>query len=253
MSSLKTPPSGSLSPAPAAPPRPVPTLAELEEMVAEPDRRVVIRDVDYAFYEQLVDSIPEWFHLHVDFDGKDLEFMSPGLVHEDSRNLLSRVAELVAEECEVPFKSAGQTTWKRPEIARGLEADESYFFQIDKLDAVAASKARGSELIADYPNPDLAIEVDVSPSKVDRAAIYAALQVPEVWRFDGDQLVIELLGDDERYHVAEMSRFLPVTSEEVRRWVVDEDSSNQTAWARRLRAWVRTEVAPRHEPRREEE
>ncbi len=253
MSSLKTPPSGSPSTAPAAPPRPVPTLDELEEMVAEPDRRVVIRDVDYAFYEQLVDSIPEWFHIHVDFDGKDLEVMSPGISHEGSKSLLARLVMVVTEECDIAIYAASQTTWKRPEIARGVEADESYFFQRHKLDAVATALARRSKGVIGCPNPDLAIEVDVSPSKVDRAAIYAALQVPEVWRFDGDQLVIELLGDDERYHVAEMSRFLPVTSEEVRRWVVDEDSSNQTSWARRLRAWARSEVAPRHEARQEEE
>ena len=33
------------------------------------------------------------------------------------------------------------------------------------------------------PNPDLAIEVDISPPKVDRPGIYAALKVMEVWRF----------------------------------------------------------------------
>ncbi len=248
MSSIKTPAMVPSSPIP----RSVPTLAELEEMVREPDRRVVIRDVDFAFYEQLVDSIPEWRHIHVDFDGKDLEVMSPGLLHDGDKQLLGQLVEAIAQVLRIPYKSAGQTTWKRPEIARGLEADESYFFQRDKLDLVAVSKARRAKDIAAYPNPDLAIEVDVSPSKVDRAGIYAAMQVPEVWRFDGDELVIDQLGDDGRYHSAPTSRFLPVTTEQVRRWVVDEDSSDESEWARRLRAWARAEVAPRREDQREE-
>ncbi len=244
MSSIKTPAMVPSSPIP----RSVPTLAELEEMVREPDHRVVIRDVDYAFYEQLVDSIPEWFHLHVDFDGKDLEVMSPSHTHEGSKRLLGRVVELFAEECEIPLRSASQTTWKRPEIARGLEADESYFFERGKLDAVAASKRRRVKGVAALPNPDLAIEVDISPSKVDRAGIYAAMQVPEVWRFDGVEVAIEQLGADGRYHAALTSQFLPVTTEQVRRWVVDEDSSDESAWARRMRVWARAEFLSRGKP-----
>jgi hypothetical protein len=110
--------------------------------------------------------------------------------------------EIVAEECEIPFKSAGQTTWKRPEVARGLESDECYFFLAEKLDAVAEAKARRSRKIADYPNPDLGIEVDISPPKIDRPGIYAALRVAEVWRFEGDheQIIIERLGEDGSYH-----------------------------------------------------
>ncbi|HZW30369.1 MAG TPA: Uma2 family endonuclease, partial [Isosphaeraceae bacterium] len=93
----------------------------------------MIRDVDWAFYERLVDSIPEGANIHVDYDGKDLEIMSLSLLHDDRKGLLGRVVELVAEECEIPFKSAGQTTWKRPEVARGLESDECFFSRMAKL------------------------------------------------------------------------------------------------------------------------
>jgi len=157
------------------------------------------------------------------------------------------VVWLVAEACVIPFKSAGQTTWKRPDVARGLEADESYFFRAEKLDAVAAGKARRSLDIADYPNPDLGIEVEMSPPKIDRPGIYAALKVAEVWRFDGEhqQVFIERLEDDGTYRTVDRSSFLPLYAAEIRRWVVEEDSHDECAWARRLRAWVRAEVAPR--------
>ena len=45
---------------------------------------------------------------------------------------------------------------------------------------IAEAVARMSEDVADYPNPDLGVEVDVSPSKIDRPGIYAALGVAEV-------------------------------------------------------------------------
>ena len=78
----------------------------------------MIRGVDWAFYEQLADSIPDRCSIHVNYDGKDVEIMSPGLIHDSDKRLLGRVVELVAEECEISFKSAGRTTWKRPEVAR---------------------------------------------------------------------------------------------------------------------------------------
>ena len=43
---------------------------------------------------------------------------------------------------------------------------------------------RNSNNIDDYPNPDLAVEIDISPPKIDRSGIYAALKVSELWRRD---------------------------------------------------------------------
>ena len=142
MGSATTSSSSVPSPASNLAPRSIPSLDELYQLTTEPDDRIVIRGVDWAYYDQLVDSIPEGANLHVDYDGKDLEIMTLSLLHDDVKGLLGRIVEVVAEECEIPLKSAGQTTWKRPEIARGLEADESYFFRPEKLVAVARAKAK---------------------------------------------------------------------------------------------------------------
>jgi Uma2 family endonuclease len=247
MSSASTSSSITQAPPFKVPARPVPSLDELYAMTVEPDHRVVIRDVDWAFYEQLVDSIPEGANLHVDYDGKDLEIMSLSVLHDGEKKLFGQLIEAIAQELEIPYRSAGSSTWKRPEVARGLESDECYFFVIEKLAAFARARALRSKNVADYPNPDLSVEVDISPSQIDRPGIYAALKVSEVWRFDGprEQVVIERLGDDGSYHPVESSVFLPIRAEEVQRWIVEEDSSDESAWARRLRAWVRAELAPR--------
>lgn len=247
MSSASTDSSLTSSPMTLESPRSLPTLEQVYQWTSEPDQRVVIRDVDWDFYEQLIDAIPEGANLHVDFDGKDLEIMTLGPFHDGEKKLFGQLVEAVAQELEVPYQAFGQTTWKRPEVQRGLEADESYYFQPEKIAAATAAKVRRSRKVADYPNPDLGIEVDISPSRIDRPGIYAALQVAEVWRFEADreQVIIDRLGEDGSYHAVEASALLPVRTEEVRRWVIEEDSSDQSAWARRLRAWVRAELAPR--------
>ena len=66
--------------------------------------------------------------------------------------------------------------------------------------------------IATDPPPDLAIEIDIHSSSLNRMSIYAALGVREIWQFDGDELRLhQLVG--KKYRVKERSRafpFLPV-------------------------------------------
>lgn len=111
------------------------------------------------------------------------------------------------------------------------------------------TRARRSNDVADYPVPDLAVEIDLSPSKVDRPAIYAALQVPEIWRFHVDTVSILQLNPDGVYVQTDSSMHLWITAEEITRWVIGEDSRNLVTWTIRLRAWLQSEVHPRVYPR----
>ena len=115
----------------------------------------------------------------------------------------------------------------------------------DKLAVSAAALARAAKDIAAYPNPDLAIEVDISEPQVDRPGIYAALRVPEIWRFSETGVIVERLTDQGTYADAGRSGFLPIVADEVTRWVLEEDWSNLLDWKRRLRAWVRAELVGR--------
>jgi Uma2 family endonuclease len=237
--SAATTPITPLDPTPFEVPGPVtrvPPLEELRRLTAVPDRRVVFRNVDWDFYEKLVDSVPEGANLHVDFDGIDLEIVSHGPWHAIMQSSLGHFVSLVASAMGIPFRGLGSTTWKRPEIERGLEADQCFYFLLEKLLQCAAASKRDSNDVADYPNPDLAIEVDITPPQVDRAGIYAALRVAEVWRFDDDQVIFERLTPGGKYAVVEASGFLPVRAEEARHWLVEEEHSDDMTWGRRLRA-----------------
>ena len=131
--------------------------------------------------------------------------------------------------------------------------DSFFDLRNDELDnnttlaAVAKAKALKSTKIADYPNPDLSIEVDIAPPKVDRPGIYAALRVTELWRFDGEteQVIIERMGADGAYPPVEGSGFLRTRADDLRRWVVDENADDEAAWAERPRTWLAAELTPR--------
>ncbi len=207
------------------------------------EMRILIPGVNWNFYEYLVDSIPEGAGVHVAFDGRDVELMTTGPEHEDFKELLGRFVGLVAEELAIACKPMGETTWKRMGVNRGIEADQCFYFRPDKLAAAKAARARKTNDSAYYPDPDLAIEVDLSPSHIDRPGIYAALKVAEVWRFDGQKLRIDRLTSRGRYTASAASKFLSVNTDQVRRWILEEDSSDLTSWSRPLRRWVRRELA----------
>jgi len=77
------------------------------------EERGVMRDVSWEFYDRLSDAVGEHSYIRMAYDGKDLEIMTLGPKHEQSKGLLGSFIEAVAEELNVDFRPAGSTTWKR--------------------------------------------------------------------------------------------------------------------------------------------
>jgi hypothetical protein len=76
---------------------------------------------------------------------------------------------------------------------------------------------------------------------VARQPIYAALGVPELWRFDGKKLSVLALQPDGRYHVQVGSLsfpFLPMA--ELEKFIARIRVENDTAVMRSFQQWVRT-------------
>ena len=173
-----------------------------------------------------------------------MELMVRGPMHHRHAKWIDRLVMTIADELEIPIEDLGETTWQREQIDRGVEADLSYFFVLDKIEAVRDAERRESNKVDDYPDPDLVVEVDISPPQVDREGIYAALKVPEVWVFDGEQLTIWRLDVDGRYKQVESSGWLGIRSEQALRWLTQEDRRDRKEWTRRLAEWVRGGLAP---------
>jgi Uma2 family endonuclease len=209
------------------------------------EERGVMRDVSYGLYDLLSSSLSEHTSIRLAYDGKDIEVMVVGPIHDRLKELAGVFVSEVSDGLEIDCQAQGSTTWKRAALERGLEADQCYYFDAAKLAASAAAVSLRSNDVADYPNPDLAVEIDISRSKIDRPGIYAALAVSEVWRFQDEMASIEQLGTDGVYATAAASRFLHVRPDEVTRWLTDGLDANRRDWLRRLREWVRNVLRPR--------
>jgi Uma2 family endonuclease len=211
--------------------------------VLEPEQRVVLRDVGWNGYETLLALVGDG-HVRLTFDGKDVELMSPRIDHEEYGKLIARIIETVTEELDLPCRGLRSTTWRKQAEKRGLEADECFY-----LANVAAVRGLRKKFDLNVvPPPDLAIEIEITHSALDRMEIYAKLGIPEVWRFDGETLTIHSLRRTGKYAVVAKSPGIPaITPAQVVHWVdFGAEIDDHTAWARKLRQWVRAEIVPRH-------
>ncbi len=129
-----------------------------------------------------------------------------------------------------------------PASSGAVEA--SKLFVPAKIEALREAEQRESNKVDDYPDPDLVVEVDISPPQVDREGIYATLKVPEVWLFDGQVLAIWRLRADGRYAQAESSEWLGIRADQAARWLIQEDRRDRKAWTTRLATWVRGGMTP---------
>ncbi len=206
------------------------------------ETRILVPNASWTLYEGFVKNLPESSPIRTAFDGKDVEIMVKGAIHDYFADLLNDFIKIIAVALAVPIKSFGETTWIRPEIERGIEADGCYYLDPAKIASALASVARRVNDVAAYPNPDLAIEIDISVPKADRTGIYAALGVAELWIFDGETLTIERLDEHGRYQPVEQSGFLRVRADQVPRWLLDADLSDYGAWTRQVREWAEKEL-----------
>jgi len=201
---------------------------------------LLLEHVDWQTYKRLLRALSEQPRVRLTYDRGRLEIMSPLLEHEDDGRFLGRMVAVLTEELELPLKSGGSTTLRRQLRRRGIEADESFWI-------VNAPRMRGRRRLnlRRDPPPDLALEIDVSHSSLDRLAIYAVLKVPEVWRLERDALFFYILGPDGTYTSAERSLAFPlVTPADILRFLsLAREAGDQNPVLREFRLWIRERKA----------
>lgn len=150
--------------------------------------QLVLYDIAWETYEKLLEVFSEQSTLRMTYYKGTLELMTPLPEHERYSWTLSRLVVALSEELNLEILGLKSTTWHSQPQAIGKEADECFYIQNE-------ASVRGKlkiDLMVDPP-PDLAIEVDMSHSSLDKMAVYAELKVPEVWHWQPGKLTINIL------------------------------------------------------------
>ena len=155
--------------------------------------RIVLSQVPWAAYVVLRDAIAS-SGVRMTYLGGQLEIVSPSRKHEVSKKQIARLLELFALERSIPLYGYGSTTFREEKQERGLEPDECY------------CRGRDAEV------PDVALEVVVTASGIDKLDVYRGLGVQEVWVFEEGAFRVEALrdhGGSRRYETLPQSEILP--------------------------------------------
>jgi len=203
------------------------------------EQRFVFYGADWQFYQDVLRQLGNR-RVFVTYDRGTLEIMSPSLKHEGVGRLLGLLIFILAEELDVAIRGARSTTLRREDMERGLEPDECFY----TVHADAIRDKEELDLSVDPP-PDLAIEIEISRRLMERADIYAALGVPELWRHDGVKLRIYVLDDRRTYAEADASPSFPMISPaQLDDLLQQSRGRNDVEWARLVRSWIRQNLRP---------
>ncbi len=172
----------------------------------EKTKSIVLHNISWNAYKQITDSLQDETPAHFTFDRGKLEIMVLSLKHENFKKILAMLFERLSEAFDIEIFAGGSTTFQREDLERGFEPDECYYVQ-----NIEVMRGKDNVDLAFDPPPDLTIEVDVKHSSLNRMSIFSAIGIHEVWRYDGEKLIIYLLRGD-KYQESETSSVLPLVT-----------------------------------------
>jgi len=154
-------------------------------------------------------------------------------IHEFSAWLIGRFIYILASELGLDLKTMGSTTLDRESLDRSGEPDAAYYIQNQPLVA-----GRDVDLESDPP-PDLVVEVDITHTDIDKLQLYAAMGVPEFWRYNGEVWRIYQRQGSDYKEVDSSPTFPAVPKDKLYEFLATARISEMNA-DRELREWVRS-------------
>lgn len=198
---------------------------------------VLLNGIQWETYEKLVCDLESQNGPRLAYDHGTLEIMSPLPRHENRKETLTLLVNIVAAERNVDVQAFGSTTFRRASAQRGAEPDSCFYIQSVDLLPENLDDADPDTL----PPPDLVIEIDQTSPSLDKLPIYASLGVPEIWRDNGRQVVILRKEESSYVEHTESGVLTGVTAERLSEFLSLSRTMKRTAWLRRLQIWARGE------------
>jgi Uma2 family endonuclease len=174
------------------------------------DTSVTFRDVSWGEYEELLEQVGEAPGLRISYENGSLHVMTISAEHEKYTLFINSLIAGIRLRLRMDILAFGSATMRKPKRSAGHEPDACFYVQTAPL--------IGNKIQLDFetdPPPDIVVEVDVHHDSRSRFRVYAALGVPEIWRYDGQAMTIYHLseeGDGQEYVAGDTSTGLPMLS-----------------------------------------
>lgn len=171
------------------------------------EKRLTFRNLDWPAFKQIQTLLAANSRARFTYDHGTLEITMPLEIHERSARLIELFVRILVMEMGLKMKTMGSTTLNREDLLKSAEPDNGYYIQ-------NYAQVADHEINLDLdPAPDLVVEVDITHTDLNKEALYAAMGVPEFWRFNGNTWRILCL-DQGQYREQTASPTFPIITQQ---------------------------------------
>ncbi|MBD2508443.1 Uma2 family endonuclease [Nostoc muscorum FACHB-395] len=201
------------------------------------EQRTVLQNISWETFEALLRDTGEDRGSRFAYDCGVLEIMTPLFEHENPKIQFDRLIFALAVELKTKIRSAGSTTLKRKTITKGIEPDTCYYIQNEP-----AIRGKQELDLKTDPAPDLAVEIDITSSSVNKLNIYAALGVAELWRYDGEVLKFYQLIESEYIEIKFSIAFPLISVSDMNKFIQQSKTMDEIDLVQSFSAWVQGKI-----------
>jgi Uma2 family endonuclease len=200
---------------------------------SEAESRFVLDGISWTGYTALRKAL-DGRRIFLSYIDGTLEIMTVSLEHERYKTKFHLLVFCLAQHFGKDVESAGSVTQHRKDLKKGVESDDCYY--IASLDRIRGKKRL--DLHRDPP-PDLSVEVDVTHSSQLRMRIFAAIKIPEVWRFDGRRLEVNVLVNGDYEERDESPTFPGIPIAKLVKFVLLGVAKGELEMVKRFQKWLK--------------
>jgi Uma2 family endonuclease len=200
-----------------------------------PEQRVLLQNITWDFFEQLLTELGLKRSVRLAYHRGTLEIMNPSWEHEHYNRLIEALIITLVEELNLNIWLGGSVMLKRVHMKAGKEPASCYYLKNEPK----IRRKKNLDLQID-PSPDLALEIDLVGSALNQLILYADLDIPEIWRYNGSQLYFYQLNHG-AYVMANNSPTFPFLSgARVQEYLEQCQTDGFIVALNELRQWVKS-------------
>ncbi|NJL10071.1 MAG: Uma2 family endonuclease, partial [Calothrix sp. SM1_7_51] len=102
---------------------------QLRQLMVYPGQRIQLQDVDWQEFEAILDELGEKRACRVAYSDGVLEIRMPLPKHEKAKVLIGDMVKILLEELDIDNECFGSSTFKRQEMAKGIEPDDCFYIE----------------------------------------------------------------------------------------------------------------------------
>lgn len=201
---------------------------------------MILNNITWQTYNNILTELGENSSVRLAYYEGNLEIKQLSGEEENTNRFIDDLIRILADELNLNLKKFGSLTLKRENLLKGAEPDSCYYIQNEPL--VRRKKDIDFNFV---PLPDLVLEVDITNISLDKRPIYAALGVPEFWRYNGKKLECLVLSKPTlTYNPVSQSPTFPFLTTDIIPQLLERSlSDGETATLRYFHTWLKQHLA----------